>query len=907
MALKVSGLLTRQAGLVVALTVLVTAALAVPFVLAQPTTSSSQEPEGEVFEARDLAADRFASEVYRPVYIIAAREGNLLAREPLLALYENEARLRADPEVGAKLLNTFDPSAGRSVKGMVTIADAVDAALRASGRGGLAEASDAEVDAALSALLSMRPPRAFALSVETTRDRETGRWRSPALMAYLAADNDALGGGGQAAILGTDDLTKEVFARDAQRLLQGEQGQLEVWGLAIDANLTSAEQGRLAGPFIGFTLASVLLLMGLAFRSYWALAVNGFGLGALIIWLKGLSNLAGLKNDQILDIIVPIAMISFGVDFAFHAIGRYREELAEGVGGPKEGYRLGIAAVLGALLVAMASDASAFLANVTTGIESLVQFGVAATMATVSAFVVLGLVAPLMLAQLEHGLGLRPTTKIGTVVAVFGGLGACAVATSAVLVSVFFDALIGVVLFFGYSLVFLLIPALIANGRRRRAAAPGVEVPHLEVSAGRAVRLLGRAVAGTARARAVVLPVVAALSAVAAWGASNVRGSFDVRDFFAGTTGFVIALDAFDRHVGEQGGEPTVVYVEADVTDPATLVELRRFVERLRGLGSERLARDDRGRVLVRSGVLEVVERVMAEADVRDAMAGAAGVDLVDADGDGIPDDPEALRAVFAVARRQGVPGGAASPPMSADDVHSALWLPPSGDDGALPATQLRLRVPGSRVQENIEAARGALEPVVDELEAALRRDDERARAVLTGQPIARQAALEAILWAFRLSIPVAVFLCLIVASLFMRSVRYGVVSAAPVVLVTAWLYGFMYAIGANVNVVTATIGAISVGIGIDFSVHFTMRFREELTRQSRRIEALRAAGVGTGGALAASALSSVVGFAILAFAPMPMFASYGFLTALMIFFALVAALFVLPSLLMVVTPRARD
>ena len=62
------------------------------------------------------------------------------------------------------------------------------------------------------------------------------------------------------------------------------------------------------------------------------------------------------------------------------------------------------------------------------------------------------------------------------------------------------------------------------------------------------------------------------------------------------------------------------------------------------------------------------------------------------------------------------------------------------------------------------------------------------------------------------------------------------------------------------------------------------------------------AAGAGTGAALFASALSSIVGFAIMALAPMPMFATYGFLTAIMIVMALLATLAVLPGLLMLVT-----
>ena len=68
-------------------------------------------------------------------------------------------------------------------------------------------------------------------------------------------------------------------------------------------------------------------------------------------------------------------------------------------------------------------------------------------------------------------------------------------------------------------------------------------------------------------------------------------------------------------------------------------------------------------------------------------------------------------------------------------------------------------------------------------------------------------------------------------------------------------------------------------------------------------MEALRQAADGTGVALMASAVSSILGFVILGFAPMPLFSSFGFLTAIMIFLALDSSLVVLPSLLLLVTP----
>lgn len=211
-------------------------------------------------------------------------------------------------------------------------------------------------------------------------------------------------------------------------------------------------------------------------------------------------------------------------------------------------------------------------------------------------------------------------------------------------------------------------------------------------------------------------------------------------------------------------------------------------------------------------------------------------------------------------------------------------------------------QVVGSRAQENIAAARADLDPLVDELESQMRISDPEATAVLTGSAIVRDEQLLAIVRALAVALPISVLACLVVAGLFMRSLRFAVVSIVPILVVVSWLYAFMHLAGYGINVVTATIGAVSIGIGIDFAIHFVMRYREELSRLHLRFDALNAAGTGTGAALAASAVSSIIGFAIMALAPMPMFAVYGFLTAIMIGMALIATLTVLPGLLILST-----
>lgn len=134
-------------------------------------------------------------------------------------------------------------------------------------------------------------------------------------------------------------------------------------------------------------------------------------------------------------------------------------------------------------------------------------------------------------------------------------------------------------------------------------------------------------------------------------------------------------------------------------------------------------------------------------------------------------------------------------------------------------ATYLSVGVVGSGAQENVAAAREALEPLVHDLQSELRASDSEARAILTGSAITRHEQLRAITRALFVALPISLILCLLLGALFMRSLRLGAVSIVP----------------------------------------------------------------------------------IMAVAPMPMFATYGFLTAVMIAMALLATLAVLPGLLMLV------
>ena len=886
---RATSFIYRHATWIIGFSILLTLALAIPFLAMAPTENASQEPAGAVFDARDEVNEKFVTSVFLTNLIVEARDGNVLAKPVLMEFLNNSRKLRDKKRFRKTLLQYFEPEEGVEIIGIRSMADRIDDALAPSG--GLAKANNRQINQVAIALIDKVGLENLGLSQKTTVDSDAGSVVAPAMLVTVLSDDNVLGFGNVAIALG-GNTDNEEYGRDIEAMLRGNQKNYELWGVAIDVNLTSSEQGETAGPFIGLTILAVLIIVGLTFRSFWVLAITGAALAALIIWLKGITNLIGLKEDLILSLIVPIAMISFGVDFAFHAVGRYRENRVSGIA-PRAAFTTGIAAVVGALVLALASDSVAFLSNVSSGIPSIIQFGTGAAVALSAAFLLLGIVTPLAIVKVEERVGEPSRTRRGAVLAVVGSLVAGSLAMVSVLLSVFVFPAGGLIVLGAYLVLIIAVPYLLA-GRTHAPAVLPASGPSTRQSP-----IIGNVLVAIAKNRWIFLPLVLLLTIMAGYLTFHVPTEFDVKDFFSENTDFVIALDKLDKYFGEEGGEPSNVYIETDLTNPDSLAAIAKFTDRVAELNTERFTQTEDDKVRVGRGVLDTLDDVFANPAAIGAIAKKTGVELTDADSDHIPDTKKQLAAVFKTTRDIGVPIDASRLAATPDDVRMGLWV--SGDESQQ-ATVLTLQIRGSRAVENVNDARKQVQPLIDDLEGELQKQDSDTFIQFTGSPIIRQESLDAVSRALQVSLPIAVVLCLAIVWLFMRSLKYAVVSIIPILIVVAWLYGFMYLGGFAINLVTATIGAVSIGIGIDYSIHFTMRYRDELVERGDRLEAIRATGQGTGIALIASAVSSAVGFGILALAPMPLFASYGFLTAVMITLALATSLFVLPSLLMLVT-----
>ena len=127
-----------------------------------------------------------------------------------------------------------------------------------------------------------------------------------------------------------------------------------------------------------------------------------------------------------------------------------------------------------------------------------------------------------------------------------------------------------------------------------------------------------------------------------------------------------------------------------------------------------------------------------------------------------------------------------------------------------------------------------------------------------------------------------------------------GVITTVPVALVVVWSFGIMWAVGIPFGPITATVAALAVGIGIPYMIHVTHRYEEDRIRSDSANDAIESTLTHTGGALAGSAMTTIFGFGILMTSTTIPFRQFGFVTAYTILLSLLAAILVLPSMLVV-------
>ena len=197
--------------------------------------------------------------------------------------------------------------------------------------------------------------------------------------------------------------------------------------------------------------------------------------------------------------------------------------------------------------------------------------------------------------------------------------------------------------------------------------------------------------------------------------------------------------------------------------------------------------------------------------------------DITDNDNNLIFDDHDQIISLFKLAPKIGIPKSNTESLIPPQTIKNFLRYDEKNDNYSM-----RLQF-GLLQTNDFESILNAFDILSRDIKIFDNYDDKLIDYGITGSPFIRESQTSAATDSLRQSIPVAAAGALILLLLATRSFYYSFVTVFPLLLIVSWLYALMYTLGFGLNFVTATIGAVSIGVGLDFSIHMTERFRQEI------------------------------------------------------------------------------
>jgi predicted RND superfamily exporter protein len=173
---------------------------------------------------------------------------------------------------------------------------------------------------------------------------------------------------------------------------------------------------------------------------------------------------------------------------------------------------------------------------------------------------------------------------------------------------------------------------------------------------------------------------------------------------------------------------------------------------------------------------------------------------------------------------------------------------------------------------------------------------------VLVGGGAAQEGALSVLVTNSQfISVFMSVFFVLLIVAISNKSLAAGLIAALPLSIAIIGNFAVMGFLGITLNMATAMIASLSVGIGIDYTIHFIEAFKREYEAGG---DYLRRTFATSGKAILINAVSVGAGFGVLGFSQFRLMAQFGGLTALSMGISAVVSLTVIPALLMTVKPK---
>ena len=148
------------------------------------------------------------------------------------------------------------------------------------------------------------------------------------------------------------------------------------------------------------------------------------------------------------------------------------------------------------------------------------------------------------------------------------------------------------------------------------------------------------------------------------------------------------------------------------------------------------------------------------------------------------------------------------------------------------------------------------------------------------------------------LTLGAVVFILFLMFLALFRSLKISLIAIITNMIPVGIIFAVMGFTDIPLDVMTITIASISIGIGVDDTIHYIIRFKEEFEKDKDYIAAMQRAHNSIGYAMYYTSLAIILGFSILVFSNFIPTIYFGLLTILVMVTALMSALLLLPKLL---------
>lgn len=393
--------------------------------------------------------------------------------------------------------------------------------------------------------------------------------------------------------------------------------------------------------------------------------------------------------------------------------------------------------------------------------------------------------------------------------------------------------------------------------------------------------------------------IVALLTAGSFAAVTQIDREFDLTDFLADDVPVMVARAHIQDDIEASGWKLVYLMIEAPegqdvVRDDATLVDaMQQLDDQLHLMRS--VVRPTLGSDALGHAAYDGIIPLLRQAIERDAVFG-------DRHCLGVDGDSLVTQSCYSEGDLAGALGDLSTNTSVGDALRGRTWAQRVDDSAVL---DQQGRIVSLRVEILVHAVTSddssrAVREIHDLVD---RYDVYGDRFVLT--PTSQLLELELVLNGLITSQLESTGLSLLVAFLVLwaltgrRVPDVALLVVLPVAIAATWVIGMMALLGLNWNVMTVMVTALTIGIGIDYSIHVWRRFDRLLQNEGKGPwEAVLEMYDTTGAALVLSGVTTMTGFLVLLISPMPIISDFGKITALTVLSSLVLALVLLPVLL---------